>query len=175
MGSCAAFTTVCKGIRPFPQSASAAADLLCDTDRDPAIRRAEQARIVLPLKRTRRLHAIPASTRRAWKFAGAQTIVVPREVGTARLIRGLAAKALEARQKITCIENGVESTLSDNRDGVLIRLLPGVRVVLTAEYSVSIGSIGRFSSADTLAAAAALVAVERQSGKRARMPCAFTG
>ena len=139
------------------------------------IRRAGQARIVAHLKKTPHLHGSAALARRALDCARAQTIIVPGEAATAELIRELAAEALEARQKIARIEKDLESILGDHPDGALIRSLPGMGVVLTAEFLAAIGNIGRFSSADALAAAAGLAPVQRQSGKRAGWRRAYGG
>lgn len=139
------------------------------------IRRAGQARIVAHLKKTPHLHGGAALARRALDCARAQTIVVPGEAATAELIRELAAEALEARQKIARIEKDLEGILSDHPDAALIRSLPGMGVVLTAEFLAAIGNIGRFSSADALAAAAGLAPVQRQSGKRAGWRRAYGG
>ncbi|WP_193140979.1 IS110 family transposase [Meridianimarinicoccus sp. MJW13] len=139
------------------------------------IRRAGQARIVAHLKKTPHLHGGATLARRALDCAGTQTIIVPGEAATAELIRELAAEALEARQKIARIEKDLEGILSDHPDAALIRSLPGMGVVLTAEFLAAIGNIGRFSSADALAAAAGLAPVQRQSGKRAGWRRAYGG
>jgi len=139
------------------------------------IRRAGQARIVAHLKKTPHLHGSAALARRASDCARAQTIIVPGEAATAELIRELAAEALEIRQKIARIEKDIEGILSDHPDSALIRSLPGMGAQLTAEFLAAIGSIGRLSSADALAAAAGLAPVQRQSGKRAGWRRAYGG
>lgn len=139
------------------------------------IRRAGKARIVAHLKKTPHLHGFETLARRALDCAGAQRITVPGEAATADLIRELAAEALETRQKIARIEKDLEDILSDHPDNALIRSLPGMGVVLTAEFLAAIGNIERFASADALAAAAGLAPVQRQSGKRAGWRRAYGG
>jgi len=139
------------------------------------IRGAGQARIVAHLKKTPHLRGSDALARRALDCAKAQRITVPGETATADLIRELASEALEARQKITRIENDLEKILSDHPDCPLILSLPGMGVVLTAEFLAAIGNIGRFASANALAAAAGLAPVQRQSGKRAGWRRAYGG
>lgn len=130
------------------------------------IRCAGKARIIAHLKKTPHLHGSEALALRALECARAQHIAVPGEAATADLIRELASQALEARQKIARIEKDLESILSDHPDCALIRSLPGMGVMLTAEFLAAIGNVRRFTSANALAAAAGLASVQRQSGKR---------
>ena len=139
------------------------------------IRRAGKARIVAHLKKTPHLHGCETLAGRALDCARAQRITVPGEAATADLIRELAAEALEARHKIARIEKDLEDILSHHPDCALIRSLPGMGVVLTAEFLAAIGNIARFASADALAAAAGLAPVQRQSGKRAGWRRAYGG
>ena len=139
------------------------------------IRRAGKARIVAHLKKTPHLHGCETLAGRALDCARAQRITVPGEAAPADLIRELAAEALEARHKIARIEKDLEDILSHHPDCALIRSLPGMGVVLTAEFLAAIGNIARFASADALAAAAGLAPVQRQSGKRAGWRRAYGG
>lgn len=139
------------------------------------IRRAGQARLIAHLKKTPHLHGCETLARRALDCAGAQRITVPGEAATADLIRELASEALQTRQKIARIEKDLEDILSDHPDNALIRSLPGMGVVLTAEFLAAIGNIARFTSADALAAAAGLAPVQRQSSKRAGWRRAYGG
>lgn len=139
------------------------------------IRRAGRARIVAHLKKTPHLHGIDGLADRALKAARAQAIAVPGEAATAELIRELALEALEARQKIARIDRELEALLDRHPDGALIRSLPGMGAVLTAEFIACTGDIRRFDSADALASAAGLAPVLRQSGKRAGWRRAFGG
>jgi len=139
------------------------------------IRRAGKARITAHLKKTPHLHGGEALAARALECARAQRITVPGEAATAELIRELASEALEARQKIARIEKDLENILNDHPDCALIRSLPGMGVVLTAEFLAAIGNIKRFTSADALAAAAGLAPVQRQSGKRSGWRRAYGG
>ena len=139
------------------------------------IRRAGKARIAAHLKKTPHLHGCEALAARAIELSKAQRIKVPGEAATAELIRDLALEALDARQKITGTERDLERLLTDHPDCTLIRSLPGMGVVLAAEFLASVGDIRRFTSADALAAAAGLAPVQRQSGKRAGWRRAYGG
>lgn len=114
------------------------------------------------------MHGIDALVDRILEAARAQKITVPGEASTAELIRDLATEALDAKAKakIARIDRDLEGLLADHPDSALIRSLPGMAVVLAAEFLACVGAIGRFGSADALASAAGLAPVQRQSGKR---------
>ena len=139
------------------------------------IRRAGKARMVAHLKKTPHLHGTDALAQRALETARAQKIAVPGEAPTAELIRDLADEALNVRHKIARIDRDLEALLADHPDGALIRSLPGMGAVLTAEFIACVGDIRRFGSADALASAAGLAPVQRQSGKRAGWRRAYGG
>ncbi len=98
------------------------------------IRRAGKARIAAHLRKTPHLHGCEALAARAVEIAKAQRITVPGEVPTAELIRELAGEALDARQKISAIERDLEGLLASHPDDALIRSLPGMGAILTAEF-----------------------------------------
>jgi len=139
------------------------------------IRRAGKARIKAHLRKTPHLHGCEALATRAVEIAKAQRITVPGEVATAELIRELAGEALEARQKIIANERDLEGLLARHPDYALIRSLPGMGVILTAEFLAAVGDMRRFTSADALACAAGLAPVQRQSGNRSGWRRAYGG
>jgi transposase len=118
------------------------------------IRRAGRDRLVSHLKRAGGL-ASPQ----------AQRIAVPGERMAAIFVRELAAEALAARKRLAELNRALEARLTRHPDAALIRSLPGMGAVLTAEFIAEAGTIRRFTSADALAAAAGLAPVLRQSGK----------
>ncbi|MGI5134378.1 IS110 family transposase [Streptomyces sp. CA-106110] len=97
--------------------------------------------------------------------ARAQHTAVVGERRTAQLIRELAADLLATKGRIKALENEIEELVDSHPDGALIRSLPGMGVILTAEFIALTGHIGRFGSGDALAAAAGLAPVLAQSGK----------
>lgn len=129
------------------------------------IRRAGLKRLVAHLKRTPHLHAAEALAERAFEAANSQSVVVPGEAVFADMIRELAAEALQAREAIARIDHDLQALLDRHPDGALIRSLPGMGAVLSAELIANLGTIERFHSADALASAAGLAPVIRQSGK----------
>jgi transposase len=94
-----------------------------------------------------------------------QPIQLPGEALTAALVRELAREALDALERLAAIDAQIEQRLVRHPDAALIRSLPGMGAVLTAEFIAQAGSIERFKSSDGLAAAAGLAPVLRQSGK----------
>lgn len=94
-----------------------------------------------------------------------QMMSLPGEALTARIIKDLAREALLALEQLAAIDAEIEARLARHPDAALIRSLPGMGAVLTAEFIAQVGSIERFKSAHALAAAAGLAPVLRQSGK----------
>lgn len=101
----------------------------------------------------------------ARELAARQTITVPGEALTSRLIKELAREALETIERIAALDRDLEDRLARHPDAALIRSLPGMGALLTAEFIAEAGSIDRFKSADALAAAAGLAPILKQSGK----------
>lgn len=131
------------------------------------IRHAGKSRLLAWLRKTGHVReaAIAALADAALAAAAAQRIAVPGEAVAADLIRTLAAEALTAREQITAIDARIEAVLARHPDAALIRSLPGMGATLTAEFLSITGGITRFPSGDTLAAAAGLAPVLKQSGK----------
>lgn len=94
-----------------------------------------------------------------------QTIAIPGERLSARLIKELATEALAVLQRQAELDKEIAVRLTDHPDAALIRSLPGMGALLTAEFIAVAGSIARFRCADALAAAAGLAPVLKQSGK----------
>ena len=102
---------------------------------------------------------------RSLPAAAEQTIAVPAERMSARLIKELASEAVATRSRIASLDRELEAMLDRHPDEALIRSLSGMGAVLTAELITQAGSLSRFRSADALAAAAGIAPVLRQSGK----------
>lgn len=102
---------------------------------------------------------------RVQTVATEQRIAVPAERMTARLIRELAVEALASRTRLIELDRELEALLARHPDAALIRSLPGMGAVLTAEFIAEAGNLARFRSADALASAAGMAPVLRQSGR----------
>jgi transposase len=129
------------------------------------LRTAGKTRLVRHLRTAGGLPHVEALADRALAAAAEQTIAVPAERMTARLIRELAAEALATRARLIELDRELEALLERHPDAALIRSLPGMGVVLTAELVAEAGNLARFRSADALASAAGIAPVLRQSGK----------
>ncbi len=101
----------------------------------------------------------------ARRCAERQTISLPGETLTARIIKDLAREALRTQEQFRALDAEIQARLARHPDAALIRSLPGMGALLTAEFIAQVGSIERFKSAHALAAAAGLAPVLRQSGK----------
>ena len=129
------------------------------------LRVAGRKRLVRHLQAAGGLPNPDALADRARAAAVEQAFAVPAERMTARLIRELAAEALASRARLLEVDRELEALLERHPDAGLIRSLPGMGVVLTAELIAEAGNLSRFRSADALASAAGIAPVLRQSGR----------
>lgn len=129
------------------------------------LRAAGRKRLVRHLKAAGGLPNVEEMADRALAAAAEQTTSVPAERMTARLIRELAAEALAGRNSLLQLDRELGELLARHPDAALIRSLPGMGAVLTAELIAEAGDLSRFRSADALAAAAGIAPVLRQSGR----------
>lgn len=107
--------------------------------------------------------------------AASHQVRVPGEGVAAELVRELAREALGTRARVLEIEKRLDMLLAQHEDAPIIRTLPGMGTVLTAELIAEVGSVLRFDSPDSLASAAGLAPVLRQSGKMRFTRRAFGG
>jgi transposase len=129
------------------------------------LRGAGRRRLIRHLQAAGGLPKVEELADRALAAAAEQTIAIPAERMTARLIRELAAEALASRARLIELDRELEALLERHPDAALIRSLPGMGVVLTAELIAEAGNLSRFRSADALAAAAGMAPVLKQSGR----------
>lgn len=129
------------------------------------LRDAGKKRLIRHLQAAGGLPNVEALADRALAAAAEQAIAVPAERMTARLIRELAAEALASRSRLIELDRELEALLDRHPDAALIRSLPGMGVVLSAELIAEAGNLSRFRSADALASAAGMAPILRQSGR----------
>ena len=130
------------------------------------LRAAGKARLVRHLRAAGGLPNVEALAERALTAAAEQAIAVPAERMSARLIKELATEALACRTRLAALDRELQALLDRHPDAALIRSLPGMGAVLTAELIAEAGNnLPRFRSADALAAAAGIAPVLRQSGR----------
>jgi transposase len=82
----------------------------------------------------------------------------------AALVAEIASEMLRTRERIADLDRRLEELLMDNPAARIVRTMPGMGIVFTAEFLAEVGDLGRFASADSLAAAAGVVPVLRASG-----------
>ena len=129
------------------------------------LRSAGSTRILRHLQHAGGVPHLQQLTNRALAAAGEQTFSVPAEGMSARLIKELALEALATRERLATLDQELQTLLDRHPDAALIRSLPGMGAVLTAEFIAEAGSVHRFRSADALAAAAGIAPILKQSGK----------
>ena len=129
------------------------------------LRDAGRKRLIRHLQAAGGLPNVEALADRVLAAAAEQAIAVPAEPMTARLIRELAAEALASRSRLIELDRELEALLDRHPDAALIRSLPGMGVVLSAEPVAEEGNLSRFCSADALASAAGMAPILRQSGR----------
>lgn len=97
--------------------------------------------------------------------AKAQRRELPAAEAKSVLLQEMAAQILGARRRVAAVERRLEGLISELPEAEIVRSLPGMGTIFTAEFLAEVGDAGRFPSADSLAAAAGLVPVRRESGK----------
>ena len=131
------------------------------------LRAAGKKRLVRHLQAAGGLPKVEALAERALAAAVEQTIAVPAERMTARLVRELAGEALACRDRLRELDRELEALLEHHPNAALVRSLPGMGAVLTAELIAEAGNLSRFRSADALASAGGIAPVLRHPARPA--------
>jgi transposase len=71
---------------------------------------------------------------------------------------------LRAKERLAALDARLEALVTQDPKGAIVMSLPGMGVVLTAEFLAEAGDVCCFGSADQLAAAAGIAPVLRSSG-----------
>jgi transposase len=103
---------------------------------------------------------------RAIAAAQAQTIVLPGQELTGRIIAELAGAVLALDERVKILDVQIEQTFAEHPRAAIIQSMPGFGPFLGASLLVGAGDIRAFPSAGHLAAAAGLVPVPNDSGRR---------
>lgn len=83
----------------------------------------------------------------------------------ATLVAEIASEILRIGWRVDELDSRLEELVKADPRGAVVRSLPGMGLVLTAEFLAEVGDLTRFGSADRLAASAGVVPVLRASGK----------
>jgi transposase len=96
--------------------------------------------------------------------AESQRRELPAAEAKAALVAEIASEMLRTRERIADLDRRLEELLADSPAARIVRTMPGMGIVFTAEFLAEIGNLGRFASANALAAAAGVAPVLRASG-----------
>ena len=96
--------------------------------------------------------------------AKAQRCDLPAAGVKATLVSEIAWEVLRTKERITDLEKRLEELGEADRNGEIVVSLPGMGLILTAEFLAEVDDLPRYGSPDRLAAAAGIVPVLRASG-----------
>jgi transposase len=129
------------------------------------IRRIGQTRLTGWL-RNRRVRGSADVAARATTAAKAQTVVLPGQALTASIITELATAILALDDRLKALDAQIETTFAHHPQAAIIESMPGFGPFLGASLLVGANDLRAFPSAGHLAAAAGLVPVPNDSGRR---------
>ncbi|MDN5745052.1 MAG: IS110 family transposase [Nocardioidaceae bacterium] len=131
-----------------------------------AIRRMGEARLSRWL-RQRRVRGYADVATRALAAAQSQHTVLAGQDVTAGIIAELAATILAQQERLKVLDQQIQDAFAQHPQAEVIESMPGFGPVLGASLLVAAGDLGAFPTAGHLAAAAGLVPVPNDSGRRA--------
>lgn len=131
-----------------------------------AIRRMGETRLSRWL-RQRRVRGYAAVAARAVEAAKSQQTVLAGQDVAASIIAELASAILAQHERLKLLDQQIQDTFTQHPQAEVIESIPGFGPVLGASLLVAAGDLAAFPSAGHLAAAAGLVPVPNDSGRRA--------
>lgn len=105
-----------------------------------------------------------ALAEKALLAAKAQRRELPAARVKAALVSEIAWEILRTKDRIADLEKRLEELVEADRNGKIVGSLPGMGLILTAEFLAEVDDIGRYGSPDRFAAAAGIAPVLRASG-----------
>jgi transposase len=129
------------------------------------IRRIGQARLAGWL-RQRKVRDAAGVAARAVTAASAQVIVLPGQDLAASIIAELAGNILALDERLKSLDAQIAETFEQHPQSAVIQSMPGFGPILGASLLVGAGDLRAFPSSGHLAAAAGLVPVPNDSGRR---------
>ena len=129
------------------------------------IRRIGQTRLAAWL-RTRHVRGFAEVAARAIAAAKAQSVVLPGQDLTASIIAELAGNVLRLDERLKSLDDQIEEVFQQHPQAAIIQSMPGFGPFLGASLLVGAGDLRAFPNAGHLAAAAGLVPVPNDSGRR---------
>jgi transposase len=129
------------------------------------LRRAGHKRIAAYL-RNRGVKGSTSVVQKALTAARSQSVTLPAETVASGIVAELAKDVLGLKERIESIDEELQKRFFARPEAQILISLPGMGLILGAEFLVAVGDICAFSSADRLAAYAGLVPATNDSGKR---------
>lgn len=105
-----------------------------------------------------------ALAERALVAAKAQQRELPAARLKATLVSEIAWEIIRTKERIAELERRLEELVETDPKGEIVRSMPGMGLVLRAEFLAEVGEIGRYVSPDRFAVAAGIAPVLRASG-----------
>jgi transposase len=139
--------------------------LLTHYQTPPQLRRAGHKRIAAYL-RFRGVKGSANVAHKALAAARSQSVSLPAQELASRIVAELAAEILALKERINTLDEELGQRFFARPEARILTSLPGMGLILGAEFLVAVGDIRAFSSADRLAAYAGLVPAANDSGKR---------
>jgi transposase len=130
-----------------------------------AIRRMGEARLSRWL-RQRRVRGYADLAARAVAAAQSQHTVLAGQDVTASIVAELAGTVLSQHERLKVLDQQIQDTFAQHPQAEVIESMPGFGPVLGASLLVAAGDLAAFPTAGHLAAAAGLVPVPNDSGRR---------
>ena len=131
----------------------------------PRIRRIGEKRLSSWL-RQRKVRNFATVAARAVTAASAQTVELPGQDTAAAIIAELATNILALDDRVKSLDTQISETFDQHSDAAIIQSMPGFGPILGASLLVGASDLRAFPSAGHLAAAAGLVPVPNDSGRR---------
>ena len=139
--------------------------LLIHYQRPEQIRRAGHKRVATYL-RNRGVKGANGLAQKALHAANSQSVSLPAEDVASSIVAELAGEVLALKERIGALDEELRERFFAREEAPIITSLPGMGMVLGAEFLISVGDLCAFESADKLAAYAGLVPAAHDSGKR---------
>ncbi|GAB4262258.1 MAG: IS110 family transposase [Thermoleophilia bacterium] len=128
------------------------------------IRRAGKTRLLEYLKSQGVVKAEQLAER-AQRAAEGQTVRLPAEELSARLVAELAGELVRLNERLAGLDEELEACFFSHPQAKILASLPGMGPRLGAEFLVAVGNLAAFPTPDKLAAYAGLAPVSSDSGK----------
>jgi transposase len=103
---------------------------------------------------------------KAWAATQTQSVQLPGQAATARLVQQMAGYLLDLQRRIQELDDEIAELFGQHPQAQIILSMPGMGPVLGAESVAAVADTANFRDADHLAAFAGLAPVPRESGRR---------